>query len=264
MTSGKVQGIKTVDPLFGQTAYWIDPSQRERAELLGFTVIEASHVVTTHLTETIKKYAADLLNRERVSTLIDVVKETAPKVVSEVVPDLMKLGDVQRVLQNLLRENVNIRDMETILETLGDYGGRTKDPDILTEYVRHRLSRSICQQYRDAEGVLKVVTLDPSLEDMISAAIEHTDRVTVKLSAPVMEGIGRAIAAEVKALVNQNRAAVVLVGPQCRAGLKHMTMQMIPNLVVMSYNEVTRDTKVELVGTVSYQPQARQPAGAGA
>lgn len=255
MTSGELRGIRTTDPLFGQTAYWIDPSQRERADMLGYTVIEASHVVTTHLTETIRKHAADLSNRERVATLVSVVKETSPQVVDEVIPNILKLGDIQRVLQNLLRENVSIRDMESILETLGDYGTKTKDTDILTEYVRHRLSRSICEQYRNADGVLKVVTLDPRLEDMIAAGIEHTDRLTVKLSPGVIEGIGRAIAEEIKKLHNQNLPPVVLVGPQVRAGLKQLTSQMIPSLVVLSYNEVTRETKVEAVGMVQYQPQ---------
>jgi flagellar biosynthesis protein FlhA len=261
MTSGKLQGMPTTDPLFGQSAYWIDPSQRERAEMMGYSIIEASHVVTTHLTETIKKYAADLLNRERVQALINVVKESAPQVVAEVVPDVLKLGDIQRVLQSLLREGVSIRDMETILETLGDYGGKTKDVDILTEYCRHRLSRSICQQHRDADGLLKVVTLDPALEDMIAAGIEHTDRLTVKLSPNVMEGIGRSIAEETKKLLSQNRTPVLLVGPQIRAAVKQMTLPMLPNLVVLSYNEITRDTKIEMVAMASYQPQAR-PQGA--
>lgn len=257
MTSGKLQGIATIDPLFGQQAYWIDPNQRERAELMGYSVIEASHVVTTHLTETIKKYAADLLNRERVQSLINVVKEVSPQVVSEVTPELLKLGDIQRVLQNLLRENVSIRDLETILETLGDYAPKTKDVDVLTEYVRHRLSRSICQQYRDADGLLKVITLDPALEDMIAAGIEHTDRLTVKLSPAVMEGIGRAIAEEVKTLLSQNRPSVLLVGPQIRPAVRQMTAPMIPSLAVLSFNEITRDTKVEMVGVVNYQPQGR-------
>lgn len=261
MTSGELRGIRTTDPLFGQTAYWIDPSQRERAEMLGYTVIEASHVVTTHLTETIRKHASDLLNRERVATLVNVVKESAPHVVDEVIPNIMKLGDIQRVLQNLLRENVSIRDMETILETLGDYGTKTKDPDILSEYVRHRLSRTICEQYRNANGVIKVVTLDPRLEDMIAAGIDHTDRMSIKLSPGVIEGVGRAISEEIKKLLNQNLPPIVLVGPQVRSGLKQMTSQMIPSLVVLSYNEITRETKVEAVGMVQYQGQPVGAAG---
>ena len=258
MTTGKLQGIKTKDPLFDQNAYWVDPSQRERAEMFGYTVIEASQMVTTHLTETIKRYAADLLNRERAQNLIDVVRESAPNVVSEVIPEVLKLGDVQRVLQNLLRERVSIRDLETILEALGDYGAKTKDPDILTEYVRHRLSRSICQQLRDSDRLLKVLTLDPALEDTIAAGVDHTDRLTVKLSPQVMEGVSRALAAELPKLTNENRPQVALVGPQSRAALKHMTQAMLPNLAVLSYNEITRDTKVESVGMVSYQPAPRR------
>jgi flagellar biosynthesis protein FlhA len=258
-TGERVNGIKTKDPLFGQDAYWIDAATKERAELVGYTVVEAAHVLTTHLTETIKRHAADLLNRERVAQLIEVVKQSAPKVVEEVVPDILKVGDVQRVLQNLLREGVSIRDLESILETLGDYAPKTKDPDILTEYVRHRLSRSICERYRDAKRTIHVVTLDPMTEDMIAAGIEHTDRLTVKLSPQVIRGINDAIAAEVKSLAAANRPLILLVGPACRAGIKQMTTPLIPTLVVLSYNEITRDTRIESVGMVSYQ--ARQAAG---
>jgi flagellar biosynthesis protein FlhA len=264
----KIGGLKTKDPLFGQDAYWIDAVTKERAELLGYSVIEAAHVLTTHLTDTIKRHAADLLNRERVAALIDVVKATSPKVVEEVVPDLMKIGDIQRVLQGLLREGVSIRDMETILETLGDYAARTKDPDILIEYVRHRLSRSICEKYRDAGRTMHVVTMDPTTEDLIAGGIEHTDRLNVKLSPQVIRGISEAIANEVKRLAQQGRPMILLVGPTCRAGIKHMTLQTVPNLIVLSYNEITRDTRIEAVGMVSYQPRpaahARATAGAGA
>lgn len=261
MTTGKVQGIAGVDPLFGQPAIWVDPSQRDRAEMLGYSVVEASHVITTHLTETIKRHAADLLNRERVATLVNILKETAPQVVAEVTPDVLKIGDIQRVLQGLLRENVSIRDMETIMETLGDFAPKTKDTDILIEYVRHRLSRSICQQYRDADAVLKVVTLDPALEDMIAAGVDHTDRLSIKLSPTVMEGIGRAIVEETRRLTSEGRSPVILVSAPVRAALKQITMGMIPNLVVLSYNEITRDTKIESVGMASYQPGARAAGG---
>lgn len=264
LSTEKITGIKTKDPLFGQDAYWIDAVTRERAEMLGYTVVEAAHVLTTHLTETIKRHAADILNRERVSQLIDIVKQNSPKVVEEVVPDLLKIGDVQRVLQNLLREGVSIRDMETIIETLGDYAPRTKDHDILTEYVRHRLSRSICEKYRNAQRTMHVITLDPATEDMIVAGIEHTDRLVVKLSPQVIRGLNDAIAGEVKKLSAQHRPMILLVGPACRAGIKQMTMPTIPTLVVLSYNEITRDTKLESEGMVSYQPKqpSRQPVGA--
>ncbi|MBY0589382.1 flagellar biosynthesis protein FlhA [bacterium] len=260
----KINGLKTKDPLFGQDAYWIDAATKERAELLGYSVIEAAHVLTTHLTDTIKRHGADLLNRERVSQLIDVVKQNSPKVVEEVVPDLMKIGDIQRVLQGLLREGVSIRDMESILETIGDYAARTKDPDILIEYVRHRLSRSICEKYRDTTRTIHAVTMDPATEDMIAGGIEHTDRLNVKLSPVVIRGISEAIASEVKRLAQQGRPMILLVGPTCRAGIKQMTMQTIPNLIVLSYNEITRDTRIEAAGMVSYQQRspARQPAGA--
>jgi flagellar biosynthesis protein FlhA len=261
-TTGELRGIKTKEPLFGQAAYWIDAGQRERAEMFGYTVVEASHVLTTHLTETIRRHAPELLNRERVSALINALKETSPQVVSEVVPEIMKLGEIQRVLQNLLREGVSIRDLESIVETLGDYAPKTKDPDILTEYVRHRLSRTLCQQYRDANSALKVVTLDPALEDMLAAGIEHVDRLTIKLSPTVIDGVARAIVDEAKKLINEGRPPVVLVGPAVRAGLKQMMMAALPNLAVLSYNEITRDTRIESVGMVNYVPTSR-PLAAG-
>ena len=166
----------------------------------------------------------------------------------------MKLAEVQRILQMLLREHVPIRLLGSILETLGDYASRTKDPVLLTEYVRHRLARSICTRYRDKENRLHVVTLDPALEDRIRAGIEHSDRgLFIRMSPQAVEATCKLIGAEMEKLTRKNHPAILLVSPQIRAGVKQMTMTNLPRLVVLSYNEISRDTSVESIAMVSDQ-----------
>jgi flagellar biosynthesis protein FlhA len=259
---GSLQGVETVDPLYGKRAWWIDESQRDEAELQDFTVVGTSELIAIHLSDTIRRHAWELLNRERTSALVNIVKEHNGKVVEELIPQILKVGEIQKILQNLLREQVSIRDLETILETLGDHAGRVKDPDLLTEYVRHRLSRSICDQYRDENSVLHAVAFDPALEDMIAAGLDPGDRSSVKLAPAIVEGINRAIADEVRKLSDAGRPPVVLVGSGIRAAVKQMTSTQLPTLAVLSYNEISRTTAVESMGFVSYQPGQR-PALAG-
>ena len=172
--------------------------------------------------------------------------------VDELIPGVMKLAEVQQILQMLLREGVPIRQLGPILETLGDYAPRTKEPILLTEYVRHRLARSICTRYRDAENRLYVVTLDPALEDRIRAGFEHNEHgLFVRMSPQAVEATCRLIAAGVEKLTLANHPPVVLVSPQIRAALRQMTVPHLPQLVVLSYNEITRDTKIESVAMVS-------------
>ena len=252
MTRSKVSGIETREPAFDMPAVWVDRAGRERAELLGYTVVEPSSVLATHLMEIIRKHADELLTRDQVKQLLENLKETSPAIVEEVVPSVLKAGDVQKVLGNLLRERVPIRHLETILETLGDYAPRTTDADILTEYVRHSLSRVLCQQLRDDDGKLYVVTLDPALEDFIAAGVEHSDRgMVVKLAPPSIEAVVRALGEELKKLTDAGRKQVVLCNPGIRAALKRMTNAALPHLAVLSFNEVTRDTQVESVALVS-------------
>ncbi len=172
-TSGEIPGIATKEPAFGRPARWIDHSQKERAELLGYNVVEPSAVVITHLTEIVRTHSHELLTRQQVHQLLDNLKQTSPKAVEELIPDLLKVPQVHQVLNNLLREQVPIRDLETILETLGQFADRTKDLGILTEYVRHSLARTICQRLRDKNRVLHVITLDPALEDVLSAGFDY-------------------------------------------------------------------------------------------
>jgi len=164
----------------------------------------------------------------------------------------MKVADVQQVLQMLLREEVPIRQLSLILETLGDMAGKTKDPVFLTEYVRHRLARTICSRYRDAEGRLNVLTLDPALEDKITAGIDHTERgLFIRTPPQTIERLCEQISRDLPKLTRGGKKPILLVSPQIRAGLKQMTAGNLPRLVVLSFNEITRDTKVEIVGIVS-------------
>jgi flagellar biosynthesis protein FlhA len=251
-TSGKVQGLATREPAFGTPAVWIEPAVRDQAEMYGYTVVEPGSVIATHLTETIRRHADEILTRDATKHLIDELKRTTPVVVDELIPGVMKLSEVQQILQLLLREGVPIRQLGPILETLGDYAPRTKEPVLLTEYVRHRLARSICTRYRNAENRLYVVTLDPALEDRIRAGFEHNEHgLFIRLSPQAVEAACRQISAGVEKLTLANRAPVVLVSPQIRAALRQMTVSHLPNLVVLSYNEITRDTKIEAMAMVS-------------
>ena len=251
-TTGKVPGMETREPAFGSPALWIEPAYRDQAEMLGYTVVESGSVLATHLTETVREYADEILTRDATKHLIDEIRQTAPAVVDELIPGAMKLAEVQQVLQMLLREMVPIRQLAAILETLGDYAPRTKDPYLLTEFVRARLSRAICTRYRDGENRLHVITLDPALEDRIRAGFDHNERgLFVRLAPQAVEQLCRSIVAEVDRLVAAGRPPVILVSPTIRPALKMMTAGHIPKLVVLSYNEVTRDTIIESHALIS-------------
>jgi flagellar biosynthesis protein FlhA len=252
MATGKVPGIETKDPAFGSPALWIDVAVRDQAEMHGYTVVDPGAVIATHVTETVRKHADEILTRDATKHLVDELHQTSPAVVDELIPGVMKLSEVQQILQMLLREQVPIRQLGTILETLGDYGSRTKDPILLTEYVRARLARTICTRYRDGKGSMHVITLDPALEDRIRAGFEHTERgLFIRMSPKAVEATCRLIAGELEKLTVAGRAPVVLVSPQNRAALKEMTGSNLPDLVVLSYNEITRDTRIESVAMVS-------------
>ena len=247
LASGEiVDGIETREPAFGLPAWWIPESQRQRAEMHNYTVVDPSTVMATHLTEVVKNHAAELLSREEVNKLITGLKERAPSVVEEVVPGVLKVGDVQKVLQNLLRERVPIRDLETVLETLGDWAPRTTDLDILTEYVRNALARTICEQYVGDDGVLRVVTLDPALEDRIAAHIEHNERGSFLTMPPdVARKVAQEVSEAVRPLVTAGHHPVVLTSPQVRSQLKRIVESTLPSLTVLSFNEIVRGIKVE-------------------
>lgn len=249
MTTGVIEGQPTRDPTFGQPAVWIEPARREQAAIYGYTTAEPGAVVATHLQRLATKHADELLNRDAAKHLIDELKEVAPAVVDELIPAQMKLAEVQQVLQMLLREDVPIRQLGIILETLGDYAPRTKDPVWLVEYVRHRLARTISTRYRDASDRLHVVALDPQLEDRIAEGVEHTDRgLMVRMTPAATEQLCKLIGDAVRKLVAVGHPPVVLVNPRIRPGLRHLTATTLPELRVLSYNEITQDTAIESVG----------------
>jgi flagellar biosynthesis protein FlhA len=252
MTSGTIDGIATKDPAFGSDAKWINPGLSDQAELFGYTVVEPGAVLATHLTEVCRRHADEILTRDSTKHLIDELKTTSPAVVSELIPGVMTLAEVQAILHLLLREQVSIRQLGVILETLGDHAPRSKDPILLAEYVRHRLARQICTRYRNADGELHVVAFDPALEDRIRAGFEHSERgLFIRLSPQSVEGMCRTISNEIVKLAARSHAAIVLVSPQIRAAVKRLTENHLPTLIVMSFNEVTRDTKIVTVGMVA-------------
>jgi flagellar biosynthesis protein FlhA len=215
-------------------------------------VLDPGNTLATHLSETVRRHADELLTRDAVKHLLDELRKTSPAVVDELIPSAMKLGEVQRVLQLLLREEVSIRQLEAILETLADYAPRTKNPIELAEHVRRRLARTICNRYRDQAGRLSVVTLDPSLEERIHAGAELSDDgLHLGLSPREVDEICSVIEAETTRLSAAGRPPIVLVSPSVRPAVKQLTESQLPQLVVLGFDEITRDTRVESVGTVA-------------
>ncbi|HEV3021681.1 MAG TPA: FHIPEP family type III secretion protein, partial [Pirellulales bacterium] len=248
----RMPGSATREPAFDTPAVWIEPGQRDRAERLGYTVVEPSGVLATHLTELVRKHADEILTRDATKHLIDELKKVSPAAVEELIPTQLSLAEVQQILQMLLREGVSIRQLGPILETLGDYAGRTKDLAQLTEHVRQRLARTICSRLRDAQRRLRVVTLDTDFEDQVRAAFEQPQRgASIRMSPQVIEEICRLIAAGVESLVDAGYPPVVLVRPQIRAALRQITAPHLPQLHVISYSEVTRDTQIEVVASAT-------------
>ncbi len=251
-TTGKVNGLATREPAFNTPAIWIEPSTRDQAELFGYTVVEPVSVLATHLTEVVRSHGDEILSRDATKHLVEELKKTSPTVVEDLIPAQMRLVEVQQILQLLLREQVSVRQLSPILEALGEYASRTKDPILLTEYVRHRLARAICTRYRDRENKLYVITLDPALEDRIRAGIEHTERgMFIRMSPQAVEATCRLINAELEKLAMTHHPPVLLVSPQIRAGLRQMTSGHLPRMVILSYNEITRDTQIESLALVS-------------
>ncbi len=244
-----IEGRKTKEPAFGIDALWIREETKGRAEALGYTVVDPTSVLATHLTEVIRNHAAEILTREEVTRMLDRVKENAPAVVKEVTPELLKAGEIQKVLQSLLREKVSIRDLEAVLETLADWAPRTKDTEVLTEYVRHALGRSICGAFTDRAEQLRVVSVDPQLEDYIENATEHNERGSLLRLSPDMTGrIVQALSRALEKLVGGGHPPVVLTAPQVRLQLRRLLENTVPGVAVLSYNEVARGITVESVG----------------
>lgn len=244
-----IDGIETREPAFNLPALWIDPEQRTMAEQAGYTVVDTSAVLATHLTEIIRRHAAELLGRQETQQLIDQIKQEYPAVVDELVPELLSVGEIQRVLQNLLAEGIPIRNLVVILEMLADGARLHRDIDALTETVRAGLAPQISQMYADEEGVLHVLTLNPALEEELREAVGD-DGSFAWAPARVQLFIER-LAAAWESGMARGRAPVLLCPPGLRRALRHVTMRALPRLPVLSYNEVAPTVEVRAVGMVS-------------
>jgi flagellar biosynthesis protein FlhA len=244
------------DPVSRRPAYWIELADRQRAESLGYTIQDPASLVAGHLMEVAHQHADELLTRDAVKHLLEELRRTAPAVVDDLIPSQLRLADLQQVLRLLLREEVPIRQLALILETLGDYAPRTTDPAVLVEHVRERLARTLSARYRDREQRLFVVALDPELEDRLAAARRDSEAGVWRWKPTWVDALCDGIAHELPKLARLRRPPVVLASPAVRAIVKQLTAARLPRLAVLSYREVTRDTQLESVGVVA-DPAAR-------
>ena len=248
----EITGIPTFEPSFHLPAIWITEGQRERAESLGYTVVDPPSIIATHLTEIIRQYIAELLTRQDVQNLINNLKESNPSLVEELIPKLLGLGEVQKVLQNLLKEGISIRDLVTILETLADYAPTTRDTDILTEYVRQNLKRAISTKYFPAHETTSVVTLDPKIEQEIMGSVKQTENgAFLNLDPARSRAIIDAVGKEIQKLENLGKSPIIITSPIVRMYFKRLTEDYYRDLVVVSYNEVESNVELQSVGMVT-------------
>ncbi|MBO7747879.1 flagellar biosynthesis protein FlhA [Paenibacillus sp. MWE-103] len=247
-----IVGIETTEPAFGLPAIWIDEAMKERAELTGYTVVDPPSVVATHLTELIKRHAHELIGRQETKALIDNVREAFPALVDELIPSILNVGDVQKVLAKLLREKISIRDMVTIFESLADHGPFTKDPDILTEYVRQALSRQITLQYSHQGDTLRVITVGPSLEKKIAESVQSSDQGSYLALDPVStQTIYQKLNEQVNRQIQSGNQPIVLASPTIRMYLRQIVERTMQDVPVLSYSELEPSIEVQSMGVVN-------------
>ncbi len=248
----EITGIPTFEPSFHLPAIWITEGQRERAESLGYTVVDPPSIIATHLTEIIRQYIAELLTRQDVQNLVNNLKETNPSLVDELIPKLLGIGEVQKVLQNLLKEGISIRDLLTIFETLADYASSTRDTDILTEYVRQSLKRAISNKFFPPNETTSVVTLDPKIEQEIMASVKQTENgAYLTLDPERTKAIIKSVEAEIAKLENLGKNPIIITSPIVRMYFKRLTEDYVKDLIVVSYNEVENNVELQSVGMVT-------------
>ncbi|MBB6449284.1 flagellar biosynthesis protein FlhA [Geomicrobium halophilum] len=246
-----ITGIETVEPAFGLPALWVDEDQKDRAEISGYTVVDPPSVVSTHLTETMKRYAHELLGREETKQLVDHLKETHPTLVEEVTPNPLTLGDIQKVLATLLKEKVSIRNLPAIFETLADYGPMFKDPRLIAEYARQNLSRQITKAVVPPSGPLYVVTLGGAAEKKIADALHQSEHGTFLSLAPdEAEKMVETISKEAEKLSDMGQTPVILCSPAVRMHIRQLIERYFPQVPVLSYNELEPNVEVQSVGVV--------------
>ena len=248
----EITGIPTFEPSFHLPAIWITEGQRERAESLGYTVVDPPSIIATHLTEVIRMHIDELLTRQDVQNLVNNLKESNPVLVEELVPKLLGLGEVQKVLQNLLREGISIRDLLSIFETLADHAATTRDTDVLTEYVRQSLKRAISGKYFAPNEVTSVITLDPKTEQDIMSSIKQTEQgAYLTLDPERTKAIIASVETEVAKLENLGKNAIIITSPIVRMYFKKLTADYFRDLIVVSYNEVESNVELQSVGMVT-------------
>ncbi|HID30541.1 MAG TPA: flagellar biosynthesis protein FlhA [Desulfobacterales bacterium] len=248
----KIDGIPTEEPAFGLPAVWISEKKQEEAKFAGYTVVDSAAVIATHLTEIIRGHADQLLGRQEVQNLLDNLAKTSPKAVEELIPSLLSLGGAQKVLQNLLREDVSIRDMLTIVETLADYAPVTKDPDVLTEYVRQKLARAIVEPLITEDGTLPAITLEQDVEDVLLNSIKHTEHGSYLSVEPnVAASIANSASKQMEKVMTKGSQPVMLCSSALRRHLRRMVEQFAPSITVLSHNELPNKIRFKSLGRVS-------------
>ena len=248
----EITGIPTFEPSFHLPAIWITESQRERAESLGYTVVDPPSIIATHLTEVIRQHIAELLTRQDVQNLINNIKDNNSTLIDELVPKLMGIGEIQKVLQNLLEEGISIRDLVTILETLADHAAVTRDPDILTEYARQGLKRAISSKYFTVGEVTNVVTVDPAIEQEIMNSVKNTEQGSyLSLDPERSKKIVEALGNELKKLEDMGKNPIVITSPIVRMYFRNLAKDYYKDIIVISYNEVESNVELQSVGVVT-------------
>ena len=248
----EITGIPTFEPSFHLPAIWITESQRERAESLGYTVVDPPSIIATHLTEVIRQHIAELLTRQDVQNLVNNLKESNPVLVDELIPKLLGLGEIQKVLQNLLEEGISIRDLLTIFETLADHAQTTRDTDVLTEYVRQALKRAISSKYFPANETTSVITLDPKIEQEIMSSVKQTEQgAYLTLDPERTKAIMNSVETEIQKLESLGKSAIIITSPIVRMYFKKLSEDYFKDLIVVSYNEVESNVELQSVGMVN-------------
>jgi len=252
---GEIEGLAAKDPAFGLEALWIDPSQRDQAQTMGYTVVDANTVVATHLSQLLQDHASELLGHEEVQHLLDKLATSAPKLVENLVPDTLSLGVVVKVLQNLLQEGVPIRDIRTIAETLAEHGSRSQDPDVLTAAIRVALGRMIVQQINGMGAELPVITLDPNLEQLLHQTVQASEGGAIGVEPGLAERLHTALTESAQKQEISGQAAVLLVSAAIRSMLARFVRHTIPSLHVLAYNEIPSDKQIKIIATVGQQAE---------
>lgn len=251
-----IEGIETIEPAFGIKAKWISEDKKNKADLLGYTLIDPVSVIITHLSEIIKSHARELLSRQEVGNMLENLKKTNDSIVNDTVPNLVTINDLQKVMGKLLEEHIPIRDLETILEVLGDYAGKIKDIDMLTEYVRQSLKRTISRKFAEA-GQMKVISLDTSIESMIANSVKQVESGSyLALDQASIQKIIVSATAEIDKIKDLVQVPIVLTSPMVRMYFKKLIDQFYPNVMVLSFNEIDSQIQVQSLGSISVEPKA--------